>query len=241
MLDEDVVAVSPSSTYRVLNKAGLLMKWNGKPSKKGTGFHQPDSPHRYWHVDISYLNICGTFYYLCSILDGYSRYIVHHEISQHMTEADVEMVLQHAKEKFPAARQQIISDNGPQFIARDFKEFIRVSGMSHVRTAPYYPQSNGKIERWHKSLKSEAIRAKCPISLEEAKRIVDDFVTHYNEQRLHSAIGYITPLPKLEGREKQIFEERNRKLEAAREKRRNAREADKRSGQSYKPKKLLQN
>ena len=225
MLDEDVVAVSPSSTYRVLTKAGLMRKWNGRPSKKGTGFSQPLAPHGHWHVDISYLNICGTFYYLCSILDGYSRYIVHHEIREKMTESDVEIVLQRARELFPEARPRIISDNGPQFIARDFKEFIRISGMSHVRTSPYYPQSNGKIERWHKSLKSEAIRTKCPISLDDARRIVGEFVEHYNERRLHSAIGYVTPLAKLEGREKQIFADRDRKLEAAREKRRIARQA----------------
>jgi transposase InsO family protein len=225
MLDEDVVAVSPSSTYRVLSKAGLLRKWNGKPSKKGTGFSQPLAAHDHWHVDISYLNICGTFYYLCSILDGYSRYIVHHEIREQMAEADVEIVMERARERFPEARPRIISDNGPQFIARDFKEFIRISGMTHVRTSPYYPQSNGKIERWHKSLKSEAIRAKCPISLDDAKRIVGEFVADYNERRLHSAIGYVTPLAKLEGREKQIFAERDRKLEEARQKRAAAREA----------------
>ena len=66
--------------------------------------------------------------------------------------------LERAKEKYPEAKPRIISDNGPQFIARDFKEFIRISGMTHVRTSPFYPQSNGKIERWHKSLKRECIR-----------------------------------------------------------------------------------
>ena len=220
MLDEDVVAVSPSSTYRVLSHAGLLRKWNGKASKKGTGFGQPLAAHQHWHVDISYLNICGTFYYLCSILDGYSRYIVHDEIRESMKEADVEIILQRAREKFPDATPRIISDNGPQFIARDFKEFVRISGMTHVRTSPYYPQSNGKIERWHKTLKTEAIREKCPVSVEEARRIVDGFVQYYNYRRLHSAIGYITPETKLQGKEKQIFDERDRKLEQAREERR---------------------
>jgi hypothetical protein len=76
MLDADVVAVSPSSVWRVLSQAGLLTKWNGKPSKKGTGFAQPMAAHQHWHIDVSYLNIGGTFYYLCSILDGFSRYIV---------------------------------------------------------------------------------------------------------------------------------------------------------------------
>ena len=75
-----------------------------------------------------------------------------------MTETDVEIILQRAKEKFPDARPRIISDNGPQFIAKDFKEFIRLSGMTHVRTSPYYPQSNGKLERFHKTIKGECIR-----------------------------------------------------------------------------------
>src|SRR5256714_5124283 len=79
MLDADIVAVSPSSVWRVLGQAGLLKKWNGKPSKKGTGFEQPPQPHQHWHIDVSYINISGTFYYLCSILDGCSRYIVQAE------------------------------------------------------------------------------------------------------------------------------------------------------------------
>ena len=76
MLDADIVAVSPTSVWRVLGQAGLLSKWNGKPSKKGTGFEQPLAAHQHWHIDVSYINVSGTFYYLCSILDGCSRYIV---------------------------------------------------------------------------------------------------------------------------------------------------------------------
>src|SRR5690349_17582206 len=215
MLDLDIVAVSPASTWRVLSKAGLLQKWNRKKSLKGTGFVQPLKPHEHWHVDVSYINICGTFYYLCSLLDGCSRYIVHWEIREQMTEADVEIILQRAKEKFPDARPRIISDNGPQFIAKDFKEFIRICGVTHVRTSPYYPQSNGKMERWFKTLKGECIRVQTPLSLEDARRLVAEFVEHYNEVRLHSAIGYVTPADKLAGRDRAIFEERDRKLDAA--------------------------
>ena len=157
MLDADIVAVSPPSVWRVLSQAGLLSKWNGKPSKKGTGFAQPLTAHQHWHIDVSYLNIGGTFYYLCSILDGCGRYIVNWDLRESMTEADIEIILQRAREKHQEARPRIISDNGPQFIAKDFKEFIRVSGMTHVRTSPYYPQSNGKIERWHKSLSRNSL------------------------------------------------------------------------------------
>ncbi len=230
MLDEDVVAASPSSVYRVLRGAGLLNRSNGKPSKKGTGFVQPDGPHRHWHIDISYLNIAGTFYYLCSVLDGYSRYVEHHEgqivhweIREAMKEVDVETILQRAREKYPDAKPRIISDNGPQFIARDFKTFIRLSGMTQVRTAPYYPQSNGKIEAWHKTLKTTTIRPHTPATLDEARALVGRFVDYYNEKRLHSATGYIAPADKLAGREQAIWDTRDRKLEAARERRRRRR------------------
>lgn len=224
MLDDGCVCVSPSTTYRVLRAGGRLDRWSSSPSKKGTGFDQPDGPHRHWHVDIAYLNVSGTFYYLCSVLDGYSRSIVHWEIREAMKEADVEIVVQRAREKFPDARPRIISDNGPQFIARDFKNFIRISGMTHVRTAPYYPQSNGKIERWHKTLKVTAIRPKAPESLDEARRVVAAFVEHYDNVRLHSAIGYVTPADKLAGREQQIWDARDRRLDVARERRRQRRQ-----------------
>ena len=223
MMDQDLVAVSPSSVYRVLRDAGLMRPWNGKPSRKGTGFVQPLAPHEHWHVDISYINICGTFYYLCSQLDGCSRYIVNWDIREAMTEGDVEIILQRAHEKYPEAKPRIISDNGPQFIAKDFKEFIRICGMTHVRTSPYYPQSNGKIERWHGTLKQECIRPGTPLSLEEARRLIVGYVEHYNTHRLHGAIGYVTPKDKLEGREKEIFASRDRKLEAAREARKQRR------------------
>ena len=224
MLDQNIVAVSPSSTWRVLTKAGMLQKWNKKTSLKGTGFVQPLRPHEHWHVDISYLNIHGTFYYLCSFLDGCSRSIIHWEIREQMTETDVEILLQRAKEKYPEARPRIISDNGPQFIAKDFKEFIRISGMTHVRTSPYYPQSNGKLERFHKTIKTECIRPGVPLSLDDACRIVEKYIEHYNTVRLHSAIGYVTPADKLNGRDQEIFKERDRKLEEARELRRQKRQ-----------------
>jgi len=225
MMDDDIVAVSPSSVYRVLVNAGLLRRWNRKPSKKGTGFQQPLKAHEHWHIDISYINIFGTFYYLCSILDGFSRYIVHWEIRESMTEADVEIILQRAREKFPDAKPRVISDNGPQFISRDFKEFIRISGMTHVKTSPYYPQSNGKLERYHRTVKGTCIRVKTPMSLEDARHLVTDFVDHYNNKRLHSAIGYVTPKDKLQGRADMILAERDAKLVAARECRKAQRQA----------------
>ena len=153
MMDQDIVAVSPSSVYRVLSKAGLMKQWSKKESRKGSGFVQPLAVHEHWHIDISYLNIKGTFYYLCSVLDGCSRYIVHHEIRESMKESDVEMVLQRAKEKYPAARPRIISDNGPQFTAEELRKFAQKYDFEHVTSSPHYPRSNGKVEAAVKSAK----------------------------------------------------------------------------------------
>jgi putative transposase len=219
MLDADLVAASPASVYRVLKEAGRFDRWNRRESAKGTGFVQPLAPHEHWHVDVSYVNVCGTFYYLTSVLDGCSRFLVHWEMRESMKEADVEIVIQRARERFPGETPRIISDNGPQFIAKDFKEFIRLCGMTHVRTSPYYPQSNGKIERWHGTLKRNCIRPNVPLSLEEARRLVAEFVEDYNERRLHSALGYVTPADRLAGRHEAIYTDRERKLAEARERR----------------------
>jgi len=154
MVDADIVAVSPTSVWRVLSQVGLLSKWNGKPSKKGTGFAQPLAAHQHWHIDVSYLNIGETFYCLCSILDGHSRYIVSWDIRESMTEADIEVILQGAKEKYP-----------------------------------------------------------------EARRLVQGYVESYNNVRLNSATGYITPKDMLAGRQQEIHAERDRKLEQARKQR----------------------
>jgi len=114
--------------------------------------------------------------------------------------------------------------DGPQFVAKDFKEFIRLAGMTHVRTSPFYPQSNGKLERWHHSLKSEAVRLQSLSDRGEAERVIAEYIRYYNEERLNSAIGYIAPADKLAGREKLIFAGRDRKLEEARKRRAQARQ-----------------
>ncbi|MFN7934749.1 MAG: DDE-type integrase/transposase/recombinase [Bryobacteraceae bacterium] len=159
-----------------LAPAGRLARYPSRSSRKGNGFDQPLKPHEHWHIDIAHINIHGTFYYLCAVLDGASRYMVNWTLRESMREPEVEILPEQAKEKFPR-RAPIISDNGPQFIAKDFKEFIRISGMTHVRTSPYYPQSNGKLERWNQSIKSECIRPGTPLSLDQALELVGSMWT----------------------------------------------------------------
>lgn len=220
MIDEDIAAVSPSSVYRILKDKGLLQDWNkGKASSKGNGFIQPKAPHDHWHMDIAYVNVMGSFMFLISVLDGYSRMILHHELRTTMTEYDVQITLQRALEKYPGVYPRLISDNGKQFIAKNFREYLRECGLKQVRTSVYYPQSNGKIERFHGTIKSEAIRKQSYLSIEDARRQIDQYVQYYNEERLHSALYYLTPKEVIEGKMDQRLAERQQKLDQASEKR----------------------
>jgi transposase InsO family protein len=219
MMDADVVHVCPSTVYRVLKKYNLMEAKHLRPSKKGTGFVQPLRAHEHWHVDITYINIAGTFFYLCVVIDGFSRYIVSWELRESMKEWEVEIVIQKGVEKFPSASPRIISDNGPQFVARDFKDFVKIKGLTHVRISPHYPQSNGKVESCNKTLKVECVRRKCPSSKVEGEAVIGRYIEEYNNVRLHSAIEYVAPVDKLEGRDAVIHEERRLKLEAARTRR----------------------
>lgn len=219
MLDANIVAVSPSTTYRILKQAGYLRRWNPGKSSKGSGFKQPEKVHDHWHIDICYVNILGTIYFLISILDGASRYIIHHELRSHMSEYDVEITLEKARDKFPDATPRIISDNGSQFISKDFREYIRYCGFTHVRTSVGYPQSNGKQERFFGTIKQEEIRVNSYLDIEDARRKIADYIEYYNTKRLHSAIYYLTPEDILEGRMKERIKARQRKLDDARRER----------------------
>ena len=100
----------------------------------------------------------------------------------------------------------------------------RNSGMSHVRTSPYYPQANGKFERFNRTIKTECIRPRAPLSLDDAKRVVTGFIETYNHRRLHSSLGFVTPYDRLTGRHEEIFQARDTKLDAARARRKAVRE-----------------
>lgn len=224
MIDENVVAVSPATTYRVLRSAGLLKGWNRvRKTKKGTGFDQPCAPHRHWHTDIKYVNFKGTFLFLISIIDGYSRYIIHHELRQNMQEFDVEITIQRALEKYPGCKPRIISDNGTQFISKDFAEYLKIVGLQHIRTSIAYPQSNGKIERYHRTVHEECLMKKSLINLADARKQIADYIDYYNTKRLHSSLYYLTPEDFLFDRVKEKLNLREMKLKVAKENRIKAR------------------
>ena len=217
MLDEDIVAVSPSSTYRVLKAAGLLNRWNNvKRSSKGNGFEQPVVPHQHWHVDIKYVNFRGSFLFLISVIDGFSRYIVHHELRQNMQEFDVQLTIQRAVENYPGYKPRIISDNGSQFISKDFAAYLKFAGLQHIRTSVAYPQSNGKIERYHRTVNQECLMKSSLIDLEDARKQVASYIEFYNSKRLHSSLYFLTPEDFLFNRVEEKLKVREDKITKAR-------------------------
>ncbi len=219
-IDAGVFAASPASVYRVLKHAGLLNRWAGrKTSSKGKGYNQPSAPHKEWHTDIKHVNYHGTYLFFISVIDGYSRYIIHHELRTSMTEADVQITIQKAHEKFPDKKPKIISDNGGQYISKDFGKYLQNLQFKHVRTSPGYPQSNGKIERFHRSLNEECLGKRSFLSIEDARRQIAVYIDYYNNKRLHSSLNYLRPIDYLVGNPEELLKARQVKLDEATTKR----------------------
>ena len=160
----------------------------------------------HWHTDISYVKIEHFFYYFICVLDGYSRFIVHWDLRENMKENDVAIVQQASLEKIPGIYHRYITDNGKQFTGKEFQYFVALHGLTHVRTSPYYPQSNGKVERFHSKIKKEYIRNKALLDQDHAKIINGSYITFYNNQRLHSANAYIAPTDQPTGRDNKLHE-----------------------------------
>ena len=226
MLDEDIVAVSPSTVYRILNQAGLLATQWRYERTRGSGFDQPTRPHQHWHLDITYINFRGTFVYLASLIDGYSRYVVHYELKTSMDALDIEIMMERARLKYPDQSPILITDNGPHFIAKELKLYLNDMGITHRRTRFHYPQSNGKVERFYQTCKNEFVRRNSFLSLDDLEKQLANYIEIYNHRRLHSALGYITPHDMLMGHQDQIFKERRYKVERARQERMRLRTAN---------------
>ena len=224
MLDADVVAVSPASVWRVLKQAGLLSRWKSKPSRKGTGFEQPLQPHQHWHIDVSYINLCGTFYYLCSILDGFSRFLVHWDLRESMREAE--------GRSDPAASQGEVHGSEAANYLRQWPAVhrSRLQGVhSHLGhdARPNLPLLS-TVERQDRAVAqvaekrvhsagNAAVAGRCTASGRGLRGALQ-------RVRLNSATGYITPKDVLAGRQQKIHAERDRKLEAARQQRQSHRQ-----------------
>jgi putative transposase len=217
MVDADVAYLSPSSVYRLLSDADLLYRWK-RGRRAGDRPAPPTRPHERWHTDLMYLRVGDGWYFLVTVLDAYSRYVVHWELLATMTAADVRYVIQQALET-TGAHPQLVTDNGAQFTAAEFKDLVRRFAVEHIRIRTYHPESNGLVERFHRSTR-EALGDAALRTVARARALVGEWVAAYNETRLHAGLGYLPPAEYYRGDPAARRRERQTKLERGRAERR---------------------
>ena len=212
--DNLAFAVSESTVYRILCREGLV-KSPEMQLKAGKEYHRKTSgPHQMWATDASYFKVVGWgYYYLVTVMDDYSRFILAHKLQRDMTTDSLIEVVQEAVDKtgmteVPVAdRTNLLSDNGSGYVSRGFRDYLHLVGIKHILAAPFHPQTNGKLERYHQSIKWDVkqVPYEMPSALEAA---IAAFVAYYNYRRYHKALGNVTPADMLNGRREQILQRR---------------------------------
>jgi transposase InsO family protein len=213
--DAERIFVSEASVYRILKAEGLVTSPAFIVMKAADRFANPTTAiNQLWQTDFTYLKVTGWgWFYLSTVLDDFSRYIVAWKLCTTMTAADVTDTLKlalHAAgldQADRSLRPRLLSDNGPSYVAADLSDWLEGQGMKHTRGKPYHPMTQGKIERWHLSLKSRILLENyyLPGDLERA---VADFVEHYNHRRYHESLDNLTPADVYFGRGQRILERR---------------------------------
>jgi len=194
MIDKNIAFVGSTSVYNVIKRHNLGRKWVEAQEMKKKGFDQPVKIHEQWHIDFSYIRIDGAFYYFLGILEGYSRKMLTWRLCTNMEGINAEILVTETKELYPEAKDaRLISDNGSQFISKDFKELLELLELKQTFTSANHPQSNGKLERFNRTLKSEHVRRSAYLNHQDAIVRMAQWIAYYNSQRLHSAIWYLTP------------------------------------------------
>ena len=216
MVDRNVAFVSCSSVYNVIKRNNLGKEWAEMSEETKKGFDQPAAVHEQWHIDFSYIKIQNSFYYFIGILDGYSRKMLNWRLCKNMEGVNAEILVAETKETYPeAVSPRLISDNGSQFISKDFEELLALLEFSHTFTSANHPQSNGKLERFHRTLKTEHVRRASYLEYQDACIRLAEWIAYYNSGRLHSAIWYLTPNDVFYGRTAVRLAERKEKLHTA--------------------------
>jgi len=217
MVDEDVAYVSPGTVYNVLSKHDLLYRWK-RSQTAGVMVAKPTKPNQRWHTDIMYLWLSGRWYFFVGVIDGYSRYLVHWELLTSMKAADITLVVQKALEKHPRAKPEIVNDNGSQFTSKEFKKLIKRFKLAQIRIRVRHPESNGIIERFHRSLRDEMSDKELQ-DLGNARKMIGQWVDYYNHQRLHAGIRYLRPVDYHFGDPDKLVNIRKNKLDKAKKQR----------------------
>lgn len=226
MVDDDVVYLSPSTVYRILCDEELVAPWRRRRKRSREPDEKAGRPDAVWATDLKYVAVGDRHYYLISFLDEFSRYIVHHELLRTMDGGTVGLAAQAALETLPrdgdgrlVITPVIRSDNGSCYISREFGGVLNEHGLVHRRITPHCPEENGLIERAHRTF-AEALDGEELTDFLQAEKVVGKMIRWYNHERLHSALGFLTPADVYRGDPAARRAERRRKLSHARHRRR---------------------
>jgi len=207
-------AVSESTVYRILRREGLVRRQETQFTAAKEYHTKTTQPHQLWATDASYFRVAGWgYYYLVTVMDDYSRFILAWKLQKDMSADSLIEVIQKAVDatgmtEVPIEdRTKLLSDNGAGYVCRAFRAYLHLVGIQHILAAPFHPQTNGKLERYHQTIKREVnqILYEFPGQLEKA---ITDFVEYYNFRRYHKALGDVTPVDVLYGRREEILQRR---------------------------------
>jgi putative transposase len=225
MVDEDVAFLSPSTVYRLLKEADLVCPWKRRKKRRREEDEKATRPNQRWATDLMHVQVGTGTYFLVTFMDEYSRYIVHHEILPGMDGVTVSLAAQAAVERLPKGedgrpreRPEVRSDNGSSFIAKEFRQVLAEHGLGHHRITPHCPEENGLMERVYRTFR-EQLEGEELTNFLEAEKLFERIVRWYNEERLHSALGYLRPVDFYRGNPAERFATRREKLAQARHRR----------------------
>jgi len=212
--DNESFAVSESTVYRILRREGLVKPQETQLTAAKEYHTKTTRPHQMWATDASYFRVVGWgYYYLVTVMDDYSRFILAWKLQKDMSANSLIEVVQEAVDATGMTdvpvedRTKLLSDNGAGYVSRSFRDYLQLVGIGHILAAPFHPQTNGKLERYHQTIKREVnqVPYEFPGQLERA---IADFVEYYNFHRYHKALGNVTPADVLHGRREQILQHR---------------------------------
>ena len=212
--DNQGFSVSESTVYRILRSEGLVKSPEMRLAA-GKEYHRKTTgPNQMWATDASYFRVIGWgYYYMVTVMDDYSRFILAHKLQRDMTSDSFIEVVQEAVDRtgmdqVPVTdRTKLLSDNGPGYVSRAFRDYLGMVGIKHILATPFHPQTNGKLERYHQTLKRDVnqVPYELPADVEAA---IAAFVGYYNDRRYHKALGNVTPSDVLGGRREEILQRR---------------------------------
>jgi putative transposase len=218
MVDEDIVYLRPYQVYRVLQEDDLLHRSSGSSSESLKRPPDPDHPDQVWHVDLMYVWIAPRWYYLVDILDGYSRFLVHWSLNLTMLADTVTLTMQEALDRLVDRRPgepKVVHDHGGQFLGAEWRAFVEGAGVTDIKTRVAHPESNGRLERLHRTHREECFTEEELDTYHQALAAMTSWSDYYNYQRPHSALKYLCPADYYRGDPQARLIEREQKLAQA--------------------------